>query len=635
MILHRRGGDTPTRRRLVLLAAVLALACAPLGSVAAAAGPPDRLAVGFAGAAAEFPPGTPAADLPIGVSWGSNVYGQIGDGSLTQRLTAVLARGGTLLDKVEVGSIDPGSSGACAIAVGKVYCWGDNSYGQLGTNNPDPSVVASPTAVGGALTGKRATAVGVGAVFACAIADGQVYCWGSNQYGQIGSNAATMSYPSPQAVYTGGALKGKVVSSLSVGLSHVCVIADGQVYCWGGNARGELGADLPDPAYYAPVAVKTDGVLKGTTVTSVAAAGNHTCAVAAGKVYCWGRNDFGQLGANTDVAQSPVPVAVSTAGVLKGLTVSSISAGGGGNTCVLAMTSGLRRAYCWGLNYYGGLGDGTNADSFVPVAVDWNGALKGKSASSISIDYGGGCVIADGKAYCWGDNQKGRLGNNSLLASPLPTAVSAGGVLAGRRLLTINADYLYTNGIAVTVPHFDDVGTTSAFYDDISWIAGAGISQGYPDKTYLPTTDVQRQAMAAFLFRFANPGIGLPVCQPADVRRFTDVPAESPFCGAVEWLVTKKITSGGGTFSPGGPVTRGVMASWIRRLHHPGLADQACTGTVFADVHPNTPSCGNIEWLASVGVTTGFADNSFKPGDSVHRDSMAAFLHRLRELTAH
>jgi alpha-tubulin suppressor-like RCC1 family protein len=112
------------------------------------------------------------------------------------------------------------------------------------------------------------------------------------------------------------------------------------------------------------VAVVTSGVLSGKTITQIAAGGDHTCALdTAGKVYCWGDNDNGQLG-NNSTTNTSVPVAVVTSGVLSGKTVTQIT-GGYNTTCALADN----RAYCWGDNALGQLGNNSTTDSPVPVAV--------------------------------------------------------------------------------------------------------------------------------------------------------------------------------------------------------------------------------------------------------------------------
>ncbi|HRQ86808.1 MAG TPA: RCC1 repeat-containing protein, partial [Candidatus Saccharibacteria bacterium] len=144
------------------------------------------------------------------------------------------------------------------------------------------------------------------------------------------------------------------------------------------------------------------------------------CAIADGEVYCWGSNWSGQLGDGTN-DDSNVPVAVSTDGVLAGKTVTSISAGQS-QTCAIADG----KAYCWGENWNGELGNGTNDHSSVPMAVVADGALADKTVTAISSSPGGWhtCAIADGAVYCWGAGESGELGNGSNITYDVPVAVS-------------------------------------------------------------------------------------------------------------------------------------------------------------------------------------------------------------------
>jgi Tfp pilus assembly protein PilX len=192
---------------------------------------------------------------------------------------------------------------------------GTTSIGQIVTKNSRASVTNTPA------TSTNADTDGTGERHTCAIADGKAYCWGYNYYGQHGTGSTNPTNASPVAVSTSGVLAGKTITSISVGERHSCAVADGTAYCWGYNYYGQLG-DNTTTNRYSPVAVNASGVLAGKTVTSINAAEKHTCAIADGKMYCWGYNYYGQLGTGSTYPSSLVPVAVSIAGVLAGKTVS-------------------------------------------------------------------------------------------------------------------------------------------------------------------------------------------------------------------------------------------------------------------------------------------------------------------------
>jgi len=169
--------------------------------------------------------------------------------------------------------------------------------------------------------------------------------------------------------------------------------------------------------------------------SSIAAGSIHSCAIEDGKAYCWGYNGDGELG-NGSTTSSRVPVAVDASGALAGQTLTQISALDG-FTCALD-TAG--DAYCWGINSDGQLGNNSTNGSSVPVAVDTSGALAGQTLTQISAGLEHTCALAStGRVYCWGLNDSGQLGNNTTNDSSVPVAVDTSGVMAGQTLTQIAA----------------------------------------------------------------------------------------------------------------------------------------------------------------------------------------------------
>ena len=223
--------------------------------------------------------------------------------------------------------------------------------------------------------------VSVGNSHSCAIAsNNQVYCWGDNTYGQLG-NGTTESSGSPVAVNMSGVLSGKTVLQVDAGGTHTCVLAsDNQAYCWGSNTSGKLGNNSTTTALL-PVAVTRTGVLSGKTIRQISAANQHTCAIASDNLaYCWGNNGTGRLG-NNSTTSSSVPVAVNTSGVLSGKTIRYIATGNQ-HSCAIASDN---LAYCWGYNGSGRLGNNSTTDSYVPVAVVNTGAMSGNTFRYIDV----------------------------------------------------------------------------------------------------------------------------------------------------------------------------------------------------------------------------------------------------------
>ena len=210
--------------------------------------------------------------------------------------------------------------------------------------------------------------------------------------------------------------------------------ATGRAIAWGENSAGQLGTNSTTNS---PVPVDTGGALAGRTVTAISAGDSHTCAVADGLAYCWGFNASGQLG-NTSTTNSIVPAAVDTSGVLRGKTITAVTTGGG-HTCAVADG----RAYCWGFNATGRLGNNSTTDSPVPVAVDTSGVLAGKTITAVTAGGAHTCALADGMAYCWGYNISGQLGTNSTTNSSVPVAVDTSGVLAGKTVTAVSRQRLH------------------------------------------------------------------------------------------------------------------------------------------------------------------------------------------------
>lgn len=184
---------------------------------------------------------------------------------------------------------------------------------------------------------------------------------------------------------------------------------------------------------------------------------------------------------------------------------------------------------------------------------------------------------------------------------------------------------------------FLDVSLTQPFVRDIAWMSKCGITTGYPDHTFRPAGLVNRDAMAAFMYRLR----GEPAHQPPAVSPFTDVAVTHPFYREISWLADQGISTGylepdgTRTYRPGQPVSRDAMAAFMYRLSaQPELAPVDWTG--FTDVGVDHPFAPEISWLAQVRISNGWYDretgtSSFRPSEPITRDAMAAFIHRFDE----
>lgn len=284
---------------------------------------------------------------------------------------------------------------------GEVYCWGDNTYGQLG----DGTTISRGHPVTASLVNGNAhgaVALALGLDFTCALMDdGSVQCWGHNNLGQLG-DGTTMDRHQP--VVTEPAY----IAAISAGGYHTCALwISGQVVCWGNNTFGELGngtaggySTTPDPV---------PGISEGAV--AISAGYNHTCALRDGRPLCWGRNADGQLGTgnNTDYS-APIGIQIDT-------DVRSIAAGAY-HTCVLTTHGAVR---CFGDNADGELGNGGSASSNLPVPV------FGLDHGVVTLASGGyhTCILdRDHVQKCWGEGSRGQLGNGDYQDAVVPVVVS-------------------------------------------------------------------------------------------------------------------------------------------------------------------------------------------------------------------
>ena len=380
-------------------------------------------------------------------AWGSNDYGQLGDGTHTDRPTPVPVSGLT-----SVVAVAAGEEHSLAVkGDGTVWAWGRNYYGQAGvgttTDRPRPVQVSGLAgAVAVAASGSGSLALkGDGTVWAwghrvttpapvsglsgvVAVAagdshymalkgDGTLWAWGSNEEGQLGNGTMTaFSTPVQVSGLTG-------VVAIGTGALHsLAVKADGTVWAWGSNEAGQLGAAAPFRSQRTPVqvsglaggvavaggfayslALKADGTVwtwgagaatparvSGIAgIVAIAGGYSHTLALKGdGTLWGWGSNFNGQLGDGTSTRRTTTVQAA-------GLTGVTAIAGGGYHS--LAVT-GEGTVWAWGWNYYGQLGDGTRADRTRPAQVTGLAGVVAVASSSLRNL----ALKSDGTVWAWG-----------------------------------------------------------------------------------------------------------------------------------------------------------------------------------------------------------------------------------------
>ena len=320
----------------------------------------------------------------------------------------------------------------------RIYCWGDNRSGQLGNSDfggsysavPIEIKVVSPAAISD-FSGDKISAIGGTGDTSCAIASGKVYCWGGNDRGQLGyGSPGSPGYSAVPAMINSGGLNripnNYSATKLSTGGSRsrtMCVITtEKRAYCWGQAKFGQLGVGPITGDNYSR-ATRVRGL---EDVTDISQDGywwekdpdyvTHTCAIAnAGKVYCWGgagRGQAGSPGSGTPKKHIEPRLVGGLPGVALQVEV------GIAHSCALVNDAGTKKVYCWGDNRLGQLG--TNRTdiqySFTPqlVNVGPNGLPASERVVSLSAGANRGCAImSDKRSYCWGLNDNGQIGDGT------------------------------------------------------------------------------------------------------------------------------------------------------------------------------------------------------------------------------
>ena len=318
--------------------------------------------------------------------WGNNFWGQLGDPALSTNFSEP-----TLLPNKVTGNhlwatLDGGAAHVCAIdTTGALWCWGANTYGQLGIGTEDGDIHATPTQVG-----TDTNWVGVTALteHTCAIkSTGTVWCWGYGD-GRLGLGVTPGNQTTPTQVGTSTEW-----SVIDAGFAHTCATkTNGTLWCWGHLDDSDFSAEVSTPTQ---VGTSTQngwvgaGTASACTITTTAA---HTLS-------CYGANAYGQGGSNsTSYLTDLTPVSGGGTWISAGL--------GEAHVCGVQDDNSL---WCWGANDDGQLASGDNTNSLVPAdaltSFEWTSVDSGPYHS---------CAITTGRdLYCWGRNDAGQIGDGT------------------------------------------------------------------------------------------------------------------------------------------------------------------------------------------------------------------------------
>lgn len=393
------------------------------------------------------------------------------------------ADGETISDFIP-SKISTSTSNSCVLSKkGQVKCWGSNFSGQLGLGTQmdhgrEPGTMGTNLPLVNFGTNLYAKDICNAAGTTCvATTDGRVKCWGDNYYGQLGQER-DIAYTGRESNDMGDNLpftnlgSDFKVKSLHCGTSTICALSDtGKLKCWGDGSRGQLGlsknhvgrekGDMGDKLPFVPLR---------DTLSYVGIGSSSICAASKSDIYCWGDNEFGQAGIGStnkrvDLPNDPAQaIKVKLEDAMAATVVEDISAGINHNCALyhLANRPTEQKVKCWGVNFDGALGTGANGfkkgntpDTIVaklPATLLTLGQIK-KLEGHLNFS----CALAqNGDMKCWGANVNGALGlgdakSRGIRATDMGQSLPS--VDLGLPVITISSGPYTSSSCAILINH--------------------------------------------------------------------------------------------------------------------------------------------------------------------------------------
>ena len=364
--------------------------------------------------------------------WGENDCGQLGNGTTTNSSNPICINDveSSPLSGKNIVDIYGSSTMIARDSDGKLYTWGWNRNGQLGNGTTENS--SMPICISdienSPLSGKDIVDVHIyDYIIIAKDSNGKLYSWGYNNSGQLG-NGTTENSSMPVCIsdIEGSPLNGKNIVKVYADYSTMIVKdSDGKLYSWGYNGYGQLGNGTTTNSSM-PVCISDikNSPLKGKNIVDVHNYGYRIIAKDSnGKLYSWGENYYGQLG-NGTTANSSMPICISDIENSPLREKNIVNIYWDANTIIAKDSNG--KLYSWGRNNFGQLGNGTTENSSMPICISdmENSPLNGKNIVDVYADYTMIAKDSNGKLYSWGDNDSGKLGNGTTTNSSMPICIS-------------------------------------------------------------------------------------------------------------------------------------------------------------------------------------------------------------------
>ncbi len=360
--------------------------------------------------------------------WGDNAYAQLGNAAPRRPVNTkpVKVAFPYVPKSATVIALVAGEKHTCAaFSSRELVCWGANDDGQLGGGSKNPGITRATVA----LPIAHLTALTAGAKHTCAsfekrdddgVPQGlyETFCWGANEAEQLGREGDGSGTPTETKIYQ----RAEMVTALAAGRDFTCAAtANYESFCWGANNRGQLGNGEVEQSDVSRNVEQSRAPLKPLklpftklTARTFAAKWGHSCAAQGSRFLCWGANESGQLGDGTRTDRA-APDADADAAPARD---TELMVAGARHTCAVALEG--RDLLCWGGNFYGQLGNGTNGDSATPVRVEGFPRQDGAIVTALSAGDDHTCVaLSNRRVLCWGSNHRWQLGNANSRAKHL------------------------------------------------------------------------------------------------------------------------------------------------------------------------------------------------------------------------
>ena len=328
-----------------------------------------------------------------------------------------------------------GSSHSCGISTsGKTYCWGIGGDGRLGNNSQADNLEPVAVDTTNLTQPMKFLEVSTYGNHSCGItSSGKVFCWGDNSNGQLG-DSTFINKASPTEVDSSNLATNEMFTSVTVGKNHSCGLTNlYKAFCWGSGSVGQLGTGSILPNQDIPMSVDSSSFSPSEVFTKLASGNLFSCGLTnLSNIYCWGEGALYRLG-NGSSTTKPKPEKVTLSNLAAGEKFIDFDS----DTHSCAVTN-YSNVFCWGNNTFGQIGDGTTINRDIPYQIDSSNLSGNEKFKSVSVGEEHSCGVTNqSRVYCWGKNSNGEIGDDSTINRSIPESIDMSNLAANEHLFKV------------------------------------------------------------------------------------------------------------------------------------------------------------------------------------------------------